>query len=47
MIYNIKKRNGAWVVDTEGVMLIFESYIAAVDTAREAAEIAKLAVCMI
>ena len=41
MIYTVKKRNGAWTVDTGGVMLTFESYIAAVNTAQEAAQILK------
>jgi len=38
LIYTVKKRHGAWVIDANGVMLNFESYLEAVNTAQGAAE---------
>jgi hypothetical protein len=41
MLYSVKKRGGVWTVSTDNVLLSFESYGAAVDTAQGAAEVCR------
>jgi hypothetical protein len=39
MIYSVQKRGGIWTVSANEVLVSFENYIDAVDTAQGAAEV--------